>query len=100
MNVLEAIDSRIETARGTPRPVVPFPIDLDKELIRNHARKLAAELAWIPSIQKSHVLTECASALALDLHQLSSSTSRANKTFRDSAPVVKSNLYAVTETFR
>ncbi len=97
--MLEAVDLQAEETRRDPMTSVPRASAIDPELIRNHARKLASGLAWIPSIRTSNVLSKRASVLTRDLHTALSKAA-ASDIARNSTALLQSSLHDVTESFR
>ena len=97
--MLESVYLHAEETRQVPLAPVRLTSDADPELTRNHAHKLAASLAWIPSIRTSNVLSKRASALTADLRKALSKTS-ASDSVRGSTPLLQSSLHDVTESLR
>jgi cyclic beta-1,2-glucan synthetase len=97
--MLEAVDLRAEETRRVPLIFVPPSSDMDPDLMQSHAHKLAAGLAWIPSVRTSNALSKRAFALTAELRK-SLTKAASSDTVRRSTPLLQSSLHDVTDSFR
>ena len=97
--MLEAVDLQSGQTQGIPVIPVPQASDLDSDFIRNHAHKLAAGLAWIPSIRSTNVLSKRVAALVAALRHVRTTTT-APEAVRSSAPLLQCSLHDVAATLR